>query len=154
MTITRFQEYKYRRTKSLPCPGCGKKVRRTTTFTGTSNPFTTPAYMTYSQMGQRLAPEIKAWMALPVRCKACAAAEEARNVAEAPGRAAEWNAKYPVGTSVSFEYGDQIIQGVTTSEATHRDDNACVSVGIHVPGKGDSWGRPIELLAVVSEAVR
>lgn len=34
-----FEEVSLRAAKSLPCPGCGKKVRRQKTFTNTVNPW-------------------------------------------------------------------------------------------------------------------
>jgi hypothetical protein len=43
MTVTRFhhvyEQVTQRVTKNLPCPSCGKKVRRSTTISNTVNPF-------------------------------------------------------------------------------------------------------------------
>lgn len=71
----RFHEYKFPTMKNLPCPGCGKKVRRARTFTGTCNPFTTPAYMSREQMAEKRKPQIDAWLAEPVTCGKCAEAQ-------------------------------------------------------------------------------
>jgi len=35
----RFREIKHQASKNLPCPGCGKKLRRQRTFSQTLNPF-------------------------------------------------------------------------------------------------------------------
>jgi hypothetical protein len=39
MPTYRFREIKHQASKNLPCPGCGKKVRRQRTFGQTLNPF-------------------------------------------------------------------------------------------------------------------
>lgn len=39
MTTHVYRQIHAQGTKSLPCPGCGKKVRRSTTITNTVNPF-------------------------------------------------------------------------------------------------------------------
>lgn len=39
MPTYRFREIKHQASKNLPCPGCGKKVRRQRTFSQTLNPF-------------------------------------------------------------------------------------------------------------------
>jgi hypothetical protein len=39
MPVYRFREIKYQASKNLPCPGCGKKLRRQRTFGQTLNPF-------------------------------------------------------------------------------------------------------------------
>lgn len=153
MTVTRFTEYKFQRTKNLPCPDCGKKVRRSTTFTGTSNPFTNPPYMSYAQMGETLAPEMKAWKDAAVQCKKCLDAQQDRLAQSAPAEAADWNAANPIGTQVSFPYGGSTTYGHTTTEAKAANGDAYV--GIEVPGKGDSWGRSIRVLTVFpDQAVR
>jgi hypothetical protein len=66
-----YDVHRYQVSKSLPCPECGKKVRRSTTFTGTCNPFTTPPWMTYRQMREKYQPEIDAWKAKPEHCSPC-----------------------------------------------------------------------------------
>lgn len=35
----RFEEVRHKAVKNLPCPGCGKKVRRQRTFTNTISPY-------------------------------------------------------------------------------------------------------------------
>ncbi len=39
MPTYRFREIKHQASKSLPCPACGKKLRRQRTFGQTLNPF-------------------------------------------------------------------------------------------------------------------
>lgn len=39
MTTYRFREIKHQASKNLPCPVCGKKLRRQRTFGQTLNPF-------------------------------------------------------------------------------------------------------------------
>ena len=39
MPTYRFREIKHQANKNLPCPGCGKKLRRQRTFIQTLNPF-------------------------------------------------------------------------------------------------------------------
>jgi hypothetical protein len=39
MPTYRFREIKHQASKNLPCPGCGKKLRRQRTFMQTLNPF-------------------------------------------------------------------------------------------------------------------
>ncbi len=39
MTTYRFREIKHQASKSLPCPACGRKLRRQRTFSQTLNPF-------------------------------------------------------------------------------------------------------------------
>lgn len=39
MPTYRFREIKHQASKNLPCPGCGKKLRRQRTFIQTLNPF-------------------------------------------------------------------------------------------------------------------
>ncbi|KAB1146762.1 hypothetical protein F7R91_14375 [Streptomyces luteolifulvus] len=39
MPTYRFREIKHQASKSLPCPACGKKLRRQRTFSQTLNPF-------------------------------------------------------------------------------------------------------------------
>lgn len=62
MTTYRFEVFRYPVKKSYRCHGCKKMQYRATTFTGTSNPFSTPPYMDYAQMRERLKPKIDAWL--------------------------------------------------------------------------------------------
>lgn len=39
MPTYRFREIKHQASKNLPCPACGKKLRRQRTFSQTLNPF-------------------------------------------------------------------------------------------------------------------
>lgn len=64
----RFVEVKYPVSKSVPCAVCGKKIRRSTSFTQTINPFnkhkTGPnagQVKTRGEIWQELAAEAEAW---------------------------------------------------------------------------------------------
>lgn len=70
-----FEEVTHRAVKSMPCPGCGKNVRRARTFMNTLNPFnvdpTSGEPRTYSQIVDKLQAEAGAWQREPERCTAC-----------------------------------------------------------------------------------
>lgn len=60
--------------KSLPCPGCGRKVRRQRTFTETLNPFNRNAAgqpRTHHEVYESLRIQVAAWRAEPVICSRC-----------------------------------------------------------------------------------
>jgi hypothetical protein len=67
--------------KNLPCPSCGKKVRRQRTFSQTISPFNTNLRpgMTYREQVKAiltaLEPQIDAWQAEPVTCTPCEEAQ-------------------------------------------------------------------------------
>ena len=69
-----FDEVKRRATKNLPCPTCGKKVRRSTTFMQTVNPYNKlpngdikhPVHIR-----TELAAEAAVWVTKPVICSKC-----------------------------------------------------------------------------------
>lgn len=70
----RFQEVEHRAQKNLPCPDCGKKVRRSTTFEQTINPWNKNAAgdpKTVTEIREELAADAAAWREKPVQCKAC-----------------------------------------------------------------------------------
>lgn len=72
-TIT-FEEVTRRAAKNLPCPDCGKKVRRQTTFMQTINPWNKNAAgepKTRQEIQDELKADAAAWVQEPVRCTAC-----------------------------------------------------------------------------------
>lgn len=72
-TIT-FPPVKRRAVKNLPCPDCGKKVKRQTTFEQTLNPWNKNAAgepKSVPEIREELRVEAEAWEAEPVQCKAC-----------------------------------------------------------------------------------
>ena len=71
-----FEKVEYRAVKSVPCAGCGKKIRRQRTFWATENPFNvnldgTPR--TRAEIRERLREMAAAWDAQPERHARCAA---------------------------------------------------------------------------------
>lgn len=75
----RFQPVKRRAGKNLPCPDCGKKVKRQTTFEQTINPWNKNAEgepKSGMEIMAELDVEAKKWQAEPVRCKACRESDE------------------------------------------------------------------------------
>jgi hypothetical protein len=64
--------------KNLPCPGCGKKVRRQRTFTNTINPWNrdpaTGLPRTRQEIREKLREDAAAWELEPVTCAACESA--------------------------------------------------------------------------------
>lgn len=81
MTRTiRYQEFRHLAVKNLPCPGCGKKVRRQTTFTMTQSPFNKNpdgTVRTGQEIRAALLEQAKVWQARPVQCTPCAEAVSA-----------------------------------------------------------------------------
>jgi hypothetical protein len=66
MTTYRFTEYPLTEKKSVPCPVCGKKVRRQRTFSQTLNPFNKNAdgsVKTVPDIYRALRVEADAWKA-------------------------------------------------------------------------------------------
>jgi hypothetical protein len=81
MTTYRFATVPWQAIKSLPCPSCGRKVRRQRTFTQTLNPWNKdPASglpRTMQQILAALKVEAEAWQAKPDTCSKCEDAAEA-----------------------------------------------------------------------------
>jgi uncharacterized C2H2 Zn-finger protein len=77
----RFEEVKHHATKNLPCPRCGKKVRRQRTFTNTINPWNrdpaTGLPRTRQEIREKLREEGAAWELEPVPCSRCETGNEA-----------------------------------------------------------------------------
>lgn len=74
MTVMRFQEIRHQGRKNLPCPSCGKKVRRTRSFTQTVNPFNRNddgSVRTPYEIRQALMAEARVWESEPVPCATC-----------------------------------------------------------------------------------
>jgi predicted RNA-binding Zn-ribbon protein involved in translation (DUF1610 family) len=70
----RFQPVKQRVTKNLPCPDCGKNVKRQTTFEQTLNPWnknTDGDPKSAMEIHAELKVAADAWRAEPVQCKSC-----------------------------------------------------------------------------------
>lgn len=60
--------------KRLPCPTCGKKIRRSTTLYQTLNPFNKNedgTVKTFKQILAELEEQAKEWQAKPVKCTPC-----------------------------------------------------------------------------------
>lgn len=75
MTRTiRFEEYQQLATKNLPCPTCGKKVRRQTTLTMTQSPYNKNPDGTVrspQQIRAALIEQAREWSAQAVVCTPC-----------------------------------------------------------------------------------
>lgn len=73
MVTIRFRELSWPGRKNLPCPTCGKKVRRQRTFTQTLNPFNKidGRPKTAPEIYAELKAEAAAWEAVPVECTPC-----------------------------------------------------------------------------------
>jgi hypothetical protein len=80
MTTYRFETVPHQAVKSLPCPSCGKKVRRQRTFTMTINPWNkdpeTGLQRTLQQILAALKVQAEAWQAQPETCSKCEQASE------------------------------------------------------------------------------
>jgi hypothetical protein len=70
-----FPEVKlYGQVKNLPCPECGKKLRRTRTFVQTESPFNKNAQgqpASRDEIRAKLRAEADAWKAQPETCNSC-----------------------------------------------------------------------------------
>lgn len=69
-----FPEIKWQAVKNLPCPDCGKKVRRQKTFTQTQSPFNKNAQgqpATGQEITAKLRKQAEEWQAKPARCTPC-----------------------------------------------------------------------------------
>jgi hypothetical protein len=81
MTTYTFEQVRYPATKNLPCPGCGKKLRRSTTFTMTINPFNVDPVSgeprSRMQIVAALREKASGWLIAPVWCSGCLPVEEA-----------------------------------------------------------------------------
>jgi hypothetical protein len=67
-TVTTYDPVRRAASKSLPCPVCGKKLRRTRTFQMTVNPFNKNpdgTVRTIPQIWEALGEQVKAWQAVP-----------------------------------------------------------------------------------------
>lgn len=76
----RYPEFKQPATKNLPCPMCGKKVRRSTTLTMTESPFNKNPDGTIrsaQQIREALLEQARQWSAEPVTCTPCSEAVSA-----------------------------------------------------------------------------
>lgn len=74
MVTIRFRELSVQAHKNLPCPVCGKKVRRQRTFTQTLNPFNRNAdgvVKTPKEIYAELDERAGAWKAEAVVCTPC-----------------------------------------------------------------------------------
>ncbi|MCA1570762.1 MAG: hypothetical protein LC798_10690 [Chloroflexi bacterium] len=72
-----FPVVRYRATKSLPCPVCGKKVRRRWTVEHTVNPYNRNAdgtVRTPQQVQERARAVGQQWERRPEMCSRCASA--------------------------------------------------------------------------------
>lgn len=70
----RFQEVTARRTKNLPCPSCGKRVRRAKTHMMTVNPFNRNqdgTERTPSEVNAMVIADAEAWAQVPELCTPC-----------------------------------------------------------------------------------
>lgn len=73
MVIT-YDQIKYPARKNLPCPVCGKKVRRSFTFISTANPWNKNpdgSLRTVPQIREMLAQEAADWGSRPEMCSSC-----------------------------------------------------------------------------------
>lgn len=74
MPTYRFREIKHQASKNLPCPACGKKLRRQRTFMQTLNPFNKNADgqpKTELEILRELNDQAKTWEAQPETHDAC-----------------------------------------------------------------------------------
>jgi hypothetical protein len=70
----KFQKVEWPDQKSVPCPDCGKKVRRQKTFWQTLNPLNTLPDGTVKDRGDilsELCDEANAWHKVPEQCPKC-----------------------------------------------------------------------------------
>lgn len=70
----RFRELSLQASKNLPCPSCGKKVRRQRTFRQTLNPFNKNAAgepKSAKEIYADLQKKVDEFEATPVRCTPC-----------------------------------------------------------------------------------
>jgi hypothetical protein len=74
MSVYRFAEVAWPTSKRLPCPDCGKKVRRQTKFWQTLNPFNKNAAgqpKTEQEILAELRAEAAEWEQKPEQCTPC-----------------------------------------------------------------------------------
>lgn len=74
----KFESVPLPASKNLPCPGCGKKVRRSRTFSQTINPFNKNAAgqaKTRQEILAELRERAAAWKQEPEQCTPCADAK-------------------------------------------------------------------------------
>lgn len=74
MTTIKFQVVKVRASRSVACPKCGKKVKRSRTFERTLNPFNKNAdgsVKTYSEVLADVGAEARFWMKQAEPCATC-----------------------------------------------------------------------------------
>lgn len=74
MTRYVFEELRYPASKNVPCTSCGKKVRRSETFTMTVNPWNVNAAgepASRSEIIEKLRVKASAWIKEPATCTPC-----------------------------------------------------------------------------------
>ena len=74
MTRYVFEEVRYPASKNVPCVACGKKVRRSTTFTATINPWNLNErgeQASYVEVREKLRQEATGWLTEPAECMPC-----------------------------------------------------------------------------------
>lgn len=72
--ITRFEEITMRSSKYLPCPVCGRKLKRAKTFTQTVNPYNRNADgapKTRDEVHEEVRAEMSEWTRTPERHSGC-----------------------------------------------------------------------------------
>ena len=74
MTRYTFEEVRYPASKSVKCSGCGKSVKRSTTFTATVNPWNVNEHgdpASYAEVREKLRQKAIAWLTEPAECTLC-----------------------------------------------------------------------------------
>ena len=74
MTTYIYEQVTQQVTKNLPCPSCGKKVRRSNTISNTVNPFNKNAdgeIRTRAEVRACVVALAQKWQTEPVICTAC-----------------------------------------------------------------------------------
>jgi hypothetical protein len=72
--IHTYEKVTQRVTKNLPCPTCGKKVRRSTTICNTVNPFNRNAddeIKSWTEVRQDVLDQAVEWRTTPEVCTSC-----------------------------------------------------------------------------------
>jgi hypothetical protein len=74
MPVHRYDQFTWQATKALPCPDCGKRLRRQRTFSETQNPFNRNAQgvpKTLKEIFASLQAKAAVWQTEPETCKDC-----------------------------------------------------------------------------------